>query len=161
MFWSPWCSLLRAEGFSWRLDVLYGGLSISKLQFLIKKYLFCQHLIILNFRSSKPLIWIWIRIRNPDPHWPKMLYPDPLHCFFIYSTTLQRHNTENSRQIFPGKELPEKELRAPQSQFPHSCLCERFIYSQDLSAYSAAGKYVDRSWEYINRSQTHESGNWN
>jgi hypothetical protein len=22
------------------------------------------------------------------------------------------------------------------------------------------GKYVDRSWEYINRSQTHECGNW-
>jgi hypothetical protein len=30
---------------------------------------------------------------------------------------------------------------------PHSCVCER-------SAYSAAGKYVDRSWEYVNRSQT-------
>jgi hypothetical protein len=27
----------------------------------------------------------------------------------------------------------------PQSQFPHSCVCERFIYSQDRSAYSAAG----------------------
>jgi hypothetical protein len=30
-------SLLRAEGFSCSLDVLYGGLGISKLQFLIKK----------------------------------------------------------------------------------------------------------------------------
>jgi hypothetical protein len=30
------CSLLRAEGFSCSLDVLYGGLGISKLQFLIK-----------------------------------------------------------------------------------------------------------------------------
>jgi hypothetical protein len=29
------------------------------------------------------------------------------------------------------------------------------IYSHDRSAaYSAAGKYVDRSWEYIKRSQT-------
>jgi hypothetical protein len=27
---------------------------------------------------------------------------------------------------------------------------------QDRSAYSAAGKYVEGSWEYINRSQTHE-----
>ncbi len=25
-----------------------------------------------------------------------------------------------------------------------------------MSAYSVAEKYVDRSWEYINRSQTHE-----
>ncbi len=31
-----------------------------------------------------------------------------------------------------------------------------FIYFQDQSAYSAAGKYVVRCWEYINRSQTHE-----
>ncbi len=45
-------------------------------------------------------------------------------------------------------------------QFLHSYICERFIYFQDRSAYSAAGKYVDRSLEYINRSQTHEFGNW-
>ncbi len=48
---------------------------------------------------------------------------------------------------------PSKGIARPQSQFPHSCICERFIYSHDRSAYSAAGKYVDRSWEYINRSQ--------
>ncbi len=51
----------------------------------------------------------------------------------------------------------EKELCG---HFPHSCVCERFIYSHDQSAYSAAGKYVDQSWEYINRSQTHDCGNW-
>ncbi len=34
----------------------------------------------------------------------------------------------------------------------------RFIYSYDRSAFSAAEKYVDRSWEYINRSQTYEYG---
>ncbi len=48
----------------------------------------------------------------------------------------------------------------PQSQFPHSCVCDRFLYSHGRSAYSAAGKYVDRSWVHINRSQTHECGNW-
>ncbi len=49
----------------------------------------------------------------------------------------------------------------PQPRIPHWCVCERFIYSDDGSTYSAAGKYVDRSCEYIhgNRSQTHESGN--
>jgi hypothetical protein len=36
-----------------------------------------------------------------------------------------------------------KGIARPQSQFPHSCVCERFIYSHDQSAYSAAGKYVD------------------
>ncbi len=37
IFWSAGCLLLRAEGFSCTLGVLYGGLGISKLQFLIKK----------------------------------------------------------------------------------------------------------------------------
>ncbi len=52
-----------------------------------------------------------------------------------------KDNTENSKQIFPEEELC--------NQFSHSCVCERFIYLHDRSAYSAAGKYVDRSWEYI------------
>jgi hypothetical protein len=26
--------------------------------------------------------------------------------------------------------------------------CEQFVNSHDRSAYSAAGKYVDRSWDY-------------
>jgi hypothetical protein len=37
MFRSAGCSLLRAEGFFCSLDVLYGGLGIGKLSFLIKK----------------------------------------------------------------------------------------------------------------------------
>jgi len=37
MFLSTGCSLLRAEGFSCSLGVLYGGLGISKLQFFFKK----------------------------------------------------------------------------------------------------------------------------
>jgi hypothetical protein len=56
--------------------------------------------------------------------------------------------------------IPRNGIAGPQSQFPHSCLCERFIYSHDRSAYSAAVKDVDRFWEYIKRSQTHECGNW-
>ncbi len=47
------------------------------------------------------------------------------------------------------------------SQFLHSFFCERFIYSSDRSAYSAAGKLLQgRTWEYIYHSQTHECGNW-
>jgi hypothetical protein len=39
------------------------------------------------------------------------------------------------------------------------CVCVSFMclralkYSHDRSAYSAAGKYVDRFWEFINRLQ--------
>jgi hypothetical protein len=37
MFLSTGCSLLRTEGFSCSLGVLYGGLGISELKFLIRK----------------------------------------------------------------------------------------------------------------------------
>jgi hypothetical protein len=46
------------------------------------------------------------------------------------------------------------------SSYTHMYICERFRYFQDGSAFSAAGKYVDRSWEYIKLSQTHKCGNW-
>ncbi len=72
-------------------------------------------------------------------------------------STLQRHSTANSKQIFPETEL----MSTAQYQVPHSYVCKRFLYSHHRSAYSAAGKYVDCSWElYILRSQTHECGNW-
>jgi len=45
-------------------------------------------------------------------------------------STLQRHKTKNSKQIFP-----EKELRGLNPEFPHSRVCERFIYSRDRSAF--------------------------
>ncbi len=52
--------------------------------------------------------------------------------------------------------LPRTGIEWTQTQFPHSCVYERFIYSQNRSTYFPA----DGSWEYINRSQTHECGNW-
>jgi hypothetical protein len=52
----------------------------------------------------------------------------------LFTSTLQRNDTENSKQIFP-----EREIARPQSQFPNSCIYERFIYSHNLSAYYAAG----------------------
>jgi hypothetical protein len=61
MFLSTRCSLLRAEGFSCSLGVLYGGLGISKLQFLIKK-------IEIKFPAINQQLE---KILDPDP------YPDP------------------------------------------------------------------------------------
>jgi hypothetical protein len=50
--------------------------------------------------------------------------------------------------------IPRKGISGSQSQFPHSCVCERsvslFYWRKD----------VDQSWDYINRSQTHECWNW-
>ncbi len=36
--------------------------------------------------------------------------------------------------------IPRNETARPRSQFLHSCICERFIYSHDQSAYFAAAK---------------------
>jgi hypothetical protein len=35
--------------------------------------------------------------------------------------------------------IPRKGISGSQSQFPHSWVCERFIYSHDRSAYFAGG----------------------
>ncbi len=56
--------------------------------------------------------------------------------------------------------IPRKGIALPQSQLTHSCVCERFIYYHDWSAYFAAASYMSQSWEHINRSQTRECGNW-
>jgi hypothetical protein len=40
------------------------------------------------------------------------------------------------------------------------CLCERLIYFHDWSTYFPVAEYADRSREYINRTQKHESRNW-
>jgi hypothetical protein len=47
--------------------------------------------------------------------------------------------------------IPREGIARPQSQFPHSCICERFIYCHDRSAYSAA-------WN--TRNVECECGNW-
>ncbi len=66
---------MRAEGFFCNLDVLYGGLGIGKLQFLIQKknLIFFSAVIFFQFLVIKALDPDWIRIGIQ----PKMLDPDP------------------------------------------------------------------------------------
>jgi hypothetical protein len=57
--------------------------------------------------------------------------------------------------------IHRKGISGPQSQFPHSCVCEQIIHIFPWwVCLFCWRKYVDRSSEYINRSQTHECGNW-
>ncbi len=57
--------------------------------------------------------------------------------------------------------IPRKGISGSQSQFPHSWVCERIIqFPQTAVCLFCRRKYVDRSWDYINRSQTHECWNW-
>ncbi len=68
MFLSTGCSLLRAEGFSRSLGVLYGGLGglgISKMQFLIKKIeIKFPAINLFQLYVIKPWSGSGIRIRN-------------------------------------------------------------------------------------------------
>jgi hypothetical protein len=41
--------------------------------------------------------------------------------------------------------IPRKGIARPQSQFPHSCVCER---SHVRSTYFPAAELADRSWEF-------------
>jgi hypothetical protein len=52
----------------------------------------------------------------------------------MLSTALQRHHTENSKQIIPGKELPDYSSNF----YIHVSVSD----SSDWSACSAVGKYV-------------------
>ncbi len=63
---------------------------------------------------------------------------------------------QEMKLLFPKQNF---NLLSP-SSYTHISVRDLYTYFQDQSAYSAAWKYVDRSWEYINRSQTHEFGNW-
>ncbi len=64
------------------------------------------------------------------------------------------HCNENPIYVFLFLEL------CSLSPISTSCVCKQFIYSQDRTSYFPAAEQVDQSWEYINRSQTHEYGNW-
>ncbi len=68
-----------------------------------------------------------------------LLVPSPMQKLFRIETdyypALQRTNTENSKQIFP-----EKELRGQSPNFHiHVSVSDLYVYSHNRSAYSAAG----------------------
>ncbi len=64
MFWSVGWPLLWAGGFFCNLYILYGGLGIGKLQFLIKKkFKFFSAVIFFQF--------LVITALDPDPYWPQ------------------------------------------------------------------------------------------
>jgi len=44
--------------------------------------------------------------------------------------------------------ISKTEIQFSVFQFPHSCICEGFIYSQHRPVYFAAAKKADQSWKY-------------
>jgi hypothetical protein len=85
----------------------------------------------------------------------------PLPCLHLWQTNSEGRLGPHCKDTIPKirTNILRIGIAQPQSQFPYSCVCARFLYSHDQSTYSATGKYVDCFREYINRSQTHEHGN--
>jgi hypothetical protein len=126
IFWSAGCSLLRAEGFSYSLNVLYRGLRISKLQFLIKKsicsYNFFQFLVIKSLDSdSYPDL---LELLGPDPHWIRIhntaFRPSNGRCMFVRREYLSSFADEGSLLFFWIVFRIRIELHADPSIYPNS-----------------------------------------
>ncbi len=98
----------RAGGFSCSLNVLYGGLWISKLQFLIKKI--TNFFLAVNIWSSKPWIRICIqpKISVADPgclSWipdPKVFNPGSRICNKEFKYFNPKNLFLSSRKYDPG-----------------------------------------------------------
>ncbi len=101
MFWSVGWPLLWAAGVFCNLDILYRGLGIGKLQFLIKKNLiFFLAVIFFQFLVIKALDPDWIRIRidlQPLPldRDPEKMNTDPKHCAILYPNCLMSYSEPN------------------------------------------------------------------
>ncbi len=142
MFWSVGWPLLRAEDFFYNLDILYGGLGIGKLQFLIKKEKknFSFNFFF-NFWSFKPWIRIgfgsgsvlvsniklWIRIRiRKNEYGSTALLKSPQKCkskFFLIFLLVDgririqtRIRTYNYRTV---RIWILQEQKHPENCFPH------------------------------------------
>ncbi len=79
----------------------------------------------------------------------------PAVCLYLYICGVFYHALQRNLNLC----IPRKGIARPQSQFSHLCVCERSIYSHVWPTYFPAAEQAERSEEFINRSQKHESRN--
>ncbi len=115
--------------------------------------------------SALQCVSIWINLRGCKQRPPFLLsyYSDPtplslkvsvapylcsLYLFlpFVSQFTPCLYHTAKTKYRNFETNIPRKGISGSRSQFPHSCVCERFIYSHDRPAYSAGGNMWTDPW---------------
>ncbi len=79
-------------------------------------------------------------------------------CSYFDPFTISLHCTEPIPKI-RNKYSQKRNCAARVLISTFMCLWAIYIFPQSKCLFGCR-KYVDRSWEYVNRSQTHESGKW-
>jgi hypothetical protein len=62
------------------------------------------------------------------------------YCLGLGCAWSCQQSSPHTQNVLHCNESPRKGIVRPQSKFPHSCVCERFIYSQDRSAYFSCSR---------------------
>jgi hypothetical protein len=111
------------------------------------KMLSCEANVVMLSFGANVIIWCYhVMLSSGMITPPFLFFPENFtHSF----------STDSAKEQYLKFEIniPRKGIAWPQSQFPHSCVCERFIYSHDQSAYSGAGNmWTNPGNIYINRS---------
>jgi len=85
----------------------------------------------------------------------------PLYQILSRFCPLPYHTAKTKCRKFETN-IPRKGISGPQSQLSiptFMCLRANYVFPRWVCLFCWR-KYVDWSWEYINRSKTHECGNW-
>jgi hypothetical protein len=88
---------------------------------------------ILKVNDKNSRIWI----QDPDPY-PLVRGMDPRFRTRIHTKMSWIRNIAIKKIQFESSQ--KRNCVAPQFQFPHSCICERFIYFYDWSTYFPASQ---------------------
>jgi hypothetical protein len=103
----------------------------------------CKNFVIKMYTNQKNSIACFVTKQNPG-----CLIHSSFCPILIHTAKTKYRNFETN--------IPRKGISGSQFQFLHSCVwCERFIYYIPTIGLPVLLEEI-RSWDYINRSQTHE-----
>jgi hypothetical protein len=100
---------------------------------------FVHHESGINMKPGKELVFNLIPKRLDRSNFkPGLIFT--VHCLSLHSFSEALPTCQPTLQGKYHLCIPFLGIARPQSQFPHSCVCERFIYSQDQSTYFPAAE---------------------